>query len=249
MHVAAPFRSLADEAYTLVRHASCASKFAQSAQSFMPGTAAVEEMPAMAALPTALFLLAQTASAAPADPSYGAAAPAPAKPAITPAKTAEQQCAQQQADPNSKDIVVCAIRPQGYRIDPDVLAAKRMKKKGDPGPPKNPHETYADHSCATVGPMGCRGGAGFDVAGAAMAAANMIDKAVKGENVGQTLVTDPTQSEYKLYQEAKREREAKEAEKAAKAIADQVKAEKAAKAAQAGTAQAPAQSLPAAPQE
>jgi hypothetical protein len=218
----------------------------------MPGTAAVEEMPAMAALPAALFLLAQAASAASADPSqpaYGPAPAAPAKPAITSAKTAEQQCAQQQADPNSKDIVVCAIRPQGYRIDPDVLAAKRMKKKGDPGPPKNPHETYADHSCATVGPMGCRGGAGFNVAGAAMAAATMIDKAVKGENVGQTLVTDPTQSEYKLYQEAKREREAKEAEKAAKAIADQVKAEKAAKAAQAGTAQAPAQSLPAAPQE
>jgi len=204
----------------------------------------------MAALPVALFLLAQAASAAPADPSQPADGPAaPARPAIAPAKTAEQQCAQQQADPNSKDIVVCAIRPQGYRIDPDVLAAKRMKKKGDPGPPKNPHETYADHSCATVGPMGCRGGAGFDVAGAAMAAANMIDKAVKGENVGQRLVTDPTQSEYKLYQEAKREREAKEAEKAAKAIADRVKAEKAGKAAQAGAAQAPAQSLPAAPQE
>jgi len=216
----------------------------------MPGTAAVEEMPAMAALPVALFLLAQAASAAPADPSQPADGPAaPARPAIAPAKTAEQQCAQQQADPNSKDIVVCAIRPQGYRIDPDVLAAKRMKKKGDAGPPTNPHETYADHSCATVGPMGCRGGAGFDVAGAAMAAANMIDKAVKGENVGQRLVTDPTQSEYKLYQEAKREREAKEAEKAAKAIADRVKAEKAAKAAQTGTAQAPAQSLPAAPQE
>ena len=100
-----------------------------------------------------------------------------------------------------------------------MLAAKRMKKKGDPGPPKNPHETYVDQSCATVGPMGCRGGAGFNVVGAAMAAADMIDKAVKGENVGQTLVTDPTQSEYKLYQQAKREREAKEAEKAAKAIA------------------------------
>ena len=189
----------------------------------------------MAALPAALFLLAQAASAVPADasePAYGPAAPAPAKPAITPAKTAEQQCAQQKADPNSKEIVVCAIRPQGYRIDPDVLAAKRMKKKGDPGPPRNPHETYVDQSCATVGPMGCRGGAGFNVVGAAMAAANMIDKAVKGENVGQTLVTDPTQSEYKLYQEAKREREAKEAEKAAKAIADKVKAEKAAKASQ-----------------
>jgi len=209
----------------------------------------------MAALPAALFLLAQAASAAPADssqPAYGPTPPAPSKSATTPVKTAEQQCAQQKADPNSKEIVVCAIRPQGYRIDPDVLAAKRMKKKGDPGPPKNPHETYVDQSCASVGPMGCRGGAGFNVVGAAMAAADMIDKAVKGENVGQTLVTDPTQSEYKLYQQAKREREAKEAEKAAKAIADQVKAEKAAKASQAAPA-VPAQTQPqpsnAAPQE
>jgi len=204
----------------------------------------------MAALLAALFLLAQAASAAPADssqPAYGPTPPAPGKSATPPIKTAEQQCAQQKADPNSKEIVVCAIRPQGYRIDPDVLAAKRMKKKGDPGPPRNPHETYVDQSCATVGPMGCRGGAGFNVVGAAMAAANVIDKAIKGENVGQALATDPTQSEYKLYQEAKREREAKEAEKAAKAIADQVKAEKAAKAAQ-GSVQTTTSS-PAAPQE
>jgi hypothetical protein len=193
----------------------------------------------MAALPAALFLLAQAASAAPAEsspPAYGPAVPVPTKSSATPAKPTEQQCAQQQADPNSKEIVVCAIRPQGYRIDPDVLAARRMKKKGDPGAPRNPHETYADHSCANVGPMGCRGGASFNVAGAAMAAADMLNKAVKGENVGQTLTPDPTQSEYKLYQEAKREREAKEAQKAAQAIADQVKAEKAAKAA---AAQAP----------
>jgi hypothetical protein len=81
--------------------------------------------------------------------------------------------------------------------------------------------------------MGCRGGATFNVVGAAMAAANMIDKAVKGENVGQTLVTDPTQSEYKLYQEAKREREEKEADAAAKAVTEAAKAKAAAEAAKA----------------
>jgi hypothetical protein len=197
----------------------------------------------LAALPAAL-LFAQAASAAPAEPapsSYGPSAPAPAKPA--PVKTAQQQCAPQTRDPKSEEIVVCAIKPQGYRIDPDVLAARRMKKKGDAGRPHNPHETYADHSCATVGPMGCRGGAAFNVVGAAMAAANMIDKAVKGENVGQTLVTDPTQSEYKLYQEAKREREEKEADAAAKAVTEAAKAKAAAKAAQAAqTAQKQEQS-------
>jgi NifU-like protein involved in Fe-S cluster formation len=57
-----------------------------------------------------------------------------------------------------------------------------------------------------------------------MAAANMIGKAVKGENVGQALDTDPTQSEYKLYQEAKREREEKEANAAAKAVTAAAKA-------------------------
>jgi hypothetical protein len=186
----------------------------------------------LAALPAAL-LFAQAASAAPAEPapsSYGPSAPVPAKPA--PVKTAQQQCAPQAHDAKSDEIVVCAIRPQGYRIDPDVLAARRMKKNGDAGQPHNPHETYADHSCATVGPMGCRGGATFNVVGAAMAAANMIDKAVKGENVGQTLVTDPTQSEYKLYQEAKREREEKEADAAAKAVTEAAKAKAAAEAAQ-----------------
>jgi hypothetical protein len=171
--------------------------------------------------------------AAPAEPapSYGPAAPAPAK--TTPVKMAQQQCAPQAHDAKSDEIVVCAIKPQGYRIDPDVLAARRMKKKGDAVRPHNPHETYADHSCATVGPMGCRGGATFNVVGAAMAAANMIDKAVKGENVGQTLVTDPTQSEYKLYQEAKREREEKEADAAAKAVTEAAKAKAAAEAAKA----------------
>jgi hypothetical protein len=202
----------------------------------------------LAAVPVALFF-AQAASAA---PTYGPAATEPPKPATAPAKLPERECAPQAPTSKADEIIVCALKPHGYRIDPDVLAARRMKKKGDPGTPKNPHESYADQSCATVGPMGCRGGAGFNVVGAAMAAASMIDKAVKGENVGQTLVTDPSQNEYKLYQEAKRERETKEAQKAAQAIVDQVKAEKAAKAAQAASA-APGptrpQSAQAAPQE
>lgn len=180
----------------------------------------------LAGLPVAL-LFAQAAAAAPASnpqPGYGPATSRPLKSAAVPVNAGERECAPQTPAPNANAIVVCAVKPQGYRIDPDVLAAKRMKKKGDPGPPKSPHETYADHSCATVGPMGCRGGPAFNVVGAAMAAANMIGKAVKGENVGQALVADPTQSEYKLYQEAKREREEKEANAAAKAVTAAAKA-------------------------
>ena len=58
---------------------------------------------------------------------------------------------------------------------------------------------------------------GIDLLGAAMVLGTMATKAVKGENVGKMFVTDPQPTEYQLYLEAKREREAKEAEKAAKA--------------------------------
>jgi hypothetical protein len=44
----------------------------------------------------------------------------------------------------------------------------------------------------------------------------MVQKAIKGENVGKTFVTDPQQNEYQLYLAAKAEREAKEAVAAAK---------------------------------
>jgi hypothetical protein len=210
----------------------------------------------LAGLPAAL-LFAQAASAAPAadppQPAYGPATTAPTKPAAAPVKTAERDCAPQQSPSNPNEIVVCAVKPQGYRIDPDVLAARRMKKKGDAGPPRNPHETYADHSCATVGPMGCRGGQTFNVVGAAMAAANMIDKAVKGENVGQTLVTDPTHNEYQLYKEAKRQREEKEADASAKAISDAARnkaaADAAKSAAEAAKAAQPTKQAQDAPQE
>lgn len=128
-------------------------------------------------------------------------------------------------DPNARQIVVCAPKPQGYRIDPDVLAARRMKKNGDPGRPRNPHETFVDHSCATVGPMGCRGGPVIDIATAAVTAATMVGKAVKGENVGKMWVTDPQRNEYQLYLEAKKAREAKEKEQAAKAVQARAAAE------------------------
>ncbi len=183
-----------------------------------------------AGLPVALLLFAQAAANAPAknaSPAYGPAAAAPVSPAV-PVKAAERECATQKTPVNSNEIVVCAVKPQGYRIDPDVMEARRLKKKGDPGPPRNPHETYADHSCATVGPMGCRFGPTFDVVGAAMAAANMIDKAVKGEDVGKALVTDPSRDEYQLYLQAKKAREEKQADAAAKAVADAARAKAAA---------------------
>lgn len=189
----------------------------------------------MAAVPAALIILAQAASNTPSDsPVYGPAAAPPSK-SIAPLKSTPSQCpTAATTDPKAGPIIVCAIKPQGYRIDPDILQARRLKKKGDAGRPNNPHESYADHSCANVGPMGCRGGPTINVVAAAVSAATMIEKAVKGENVGQKFVTDPGHtSEYQLYQQARREREQKETDAAAQAVSDAAKAKAAAELAKA----------------
>ena len=122
-------------------------------------------------------------------------------------------------DPNSRDIVVCAERPNGYRLDPDILAAKRAKKKGESIRPRNPHESYANHNCATIGPMGCRGQVTVDAITAAAVVAQMAARLSRGQAIGPMFQTQPTESEYQLYLDAKRQREADEADKAAKAKA------------------------------
>ena len=166
-----------------------------------------------AGLPVALALLAQAAATSevagpPVRPTTEAAAP-PKSECTTPAAP----------DPNSREIVVCALRPQGYRLDPDVLAARRLKKKGETVRPRNPHETYVDHSCATVGPMGCRGQPTIDVFTAAAALATMAGRLSNGQEIGSMFQTRPTSSEYQLYLQAKKLREEEEADKAAKAKA------------------------------
>lgn len=164
------------------------------------------------------MLVAAAQAAAPPSSAYGPAEPATA-PAVAP-KEAQRECRTPAVpDPNSRDIVVCAERPNGYRLDPDVLAAKRLKKQGESIRPRNPHETYANHNCATVGPMGCRGQATVDIFTAATAVAAMAQRLSQGQPIGPMFQTQPTLSEYQLYQEAKKQREAQEAEKAAKAKA------------------------------
>jgi hypothetical protein len=157
------------------------------------------------------------AAAAPADApaeapaSYGPAVPPKPRPkavlasASDPCKTTEPK----DVNPETREIVVCAPRVEGYRIDPDVLEAQRAKKNHSQ--PRRP-ERLVDRSCQTVGPMGCRDGAGINLLAAAVTAATMIEKAVKGENVGDMFITDPQPDEYQLYLEAKRAREMREAE-------------------------------------
>ena len=159
----------------------------------------------------ALALFAQAATA-----SYGPEAPA--KPA-TAAKTAEKQCVPPAPTANSdREVIVCAVKPQGYRIDPDVMAARKAKKRQMAGRP-TPPENFKQNNCATIGPMGCRGGPTINLLAAAATAAEMAARLSKGQEIGSMFVTDPQKTEYEMYKEAKAEREAKEAEAAAKAKA------------------------------
>src|SRR4051812_16073344 len=108
-----------------------------------------------AGLSVALALLAEAAA-------YGPAAPPAPPPKVAPKPVADD-CAAPSANTSQREIVICAQRPNGYRLDPDVMEARREAKSGLAGRPRRP-ESMKDNPCATVGPMGCRGGAGFNIA-------------------------------------------------------------------------------------
>ena len=145
--------------------------------------------------------------------------PAPAATEVAAEGGTDNRCADaERGSADGRTITVCAERPQGYRLDPDVMAAKKAKKRhGRGAAPKRP-ENFKHNDCATVGPMGCREGPVLDVVSAALVAAQIAAKAAKGENVGKMFVTDPHPSEYQLYLMAKAEREAREAEEAAEKV-------------------------------
>ena len=174
-------------------------------------------------LPVALLLFAQAVAASGTqDAAYGPTAPAPAKPATPP--TSERDCAPQ-PNPKGNEIVVCAVKSEGYRLPPDIVEARKLKKEGVTVRPHNPHETYADHSCATVGPMGCRGKPTVDLIAVAAVAAEISDRMAKGQPVGPVFETTPSSSDYQYYLAAKKEREAKEAKAAADAAKAKAQAE------------------------
>src|SRR5688572_20246306 len=89
-----------------------------------------------------IALLAEVAGAAPPElpPTTAEASP-----------QAAERCSSPVPNPDSGEIVVCVQRPEGYRLNPDVMEAKRQLRRGRPKPP----ETMKDNSCASVGPMGC----------------------------------------------------------------------------------------------
>jgi hypothetical protein len=158
----------------------------------------------MLGLPAALILLAQAAA--------DAGAPPDPKP---PAKPAAEACSPRTPDASASEIVICAERPNGYRIDPDVLKAKREKKQALAGRPKPPNK-MKDTSCTVVGPAGCIAAPTINLLAAAATAAEMAARLSRGQEIGSMFITDPQPDEYQLYKEAKAQREAEEAEKAAK---------------------------------
>lgn len=156
---------------------------------------------------------------------YGPLPPRPPKPIPKPAS---KPCPK--LDPTKGEVIVCAEKFEGYRIDPDVLEAARLKK--NKGKPRGP-ERLVDNSCRSVGPQGCPT-AGINLIAAALTIATMADRLAKGQEIGSMFITDPDPDEYELYQQVKHDREAKEAAAAAAAAA---KAKADAEAAKAAPAQ------------
>jgi len=189
-----------------------------------------------AGLTAALMLLAQaTSDTAPAEVAPTSAAAV--------AKPAEPGCSPKAPDPKSGEIVICAEKPQGYRLNPDVMEARRLKKRSDAGrPTRRGPIAMKDNSCTVVGPAPCINAPMINLIAAAATAAEMAARLSRGEEIGSMFITDPHPSEYQLYLEAKAEREAKEKEQADKAAAATAAAAKAATQAAKGEAAAkPAQ--------
>jgi len=161
----------------------------------------------------AALLLAQAASSAPAP---AATPPAPPPKTVPPAQS--DRCPPPSTD--GSVIIVCAPKQDGYRLNPDVMEAKREVRSG--GRPARPGGTIIP-DCAHVGPAPCMS-AGINLIGVALTAAQMAERLAKGKEIGSMFVTDPHPSEYQLYVEAKKRREAEEEEKAAAKKAREKKA-------------------------
>ncbi|HWI89133.1 MAG TPA: hypothetical protein VNS11_07855 [Sphingomicrobium sp.] len=152
----------------------------------------------------------------------GPASPASAGPSAS-AKPLESECVPPVPSAGSQEVVVCATKPDGFRINPDVLAAKKSKKDALAGRSKPP-ERLKDNSCKVVGPAPCIGAPMINVLGAVATAAEVAHRLSKGQEVDSIFVTEPQLTEYQYYQLAKKQREEKEGEAAARKAAAAAKA-------------------------
>jgi len=158
-----------------------------------------------ATLPVALALLAEAAA-------YGPVAPAAPKPVAKPVPA--ETCETQKRNADSREILICAQRPNGYRLDPDILEARREAKSALARAPRPPEWRHPQNDCTTVGPMGCRGEASVDLLAVAMTAVTIAKRLADGKDIASVFETDPQPDEYHLYLAAKHRREAREAQAA-----------------------------------
>jgi hypothetical protein len=152
-----------------------------------------------------------------AQPASGGAAPAAARSNQPSAAAPADSCKRSWPNLETGEIVVCAERPQGYRINADIMKAQKMKRVAG-RPSRAAAAGVKDTSACAVGPhpMGCQS-AGINIIGAALTAVEMASRLARGEEIGSMFVTNPEPDEYQLYVAAKAAREAEEAAKAAKA--------------------------------
>ncbi len=132
-----------------------------------------------------IALIALLAEAA-AHPVYGPTAPPKPQPkVVAAAPAAGDNC--DRRPKSDREIVVCAPRSEGYRLNPDVIEAKR-EAKNQGNPPKS-RETYKDaNACASVGPFGCTGTPAINLIAVGLVAAQMARRALTGGNVGEMFV-------------------------------------------------------------
>lgn len=161
--------------------------------------------------PALLTLLAQAGTAQVQGP------PAPPPDSVAAAE-ASDPCAS--TPETTREIVVCAQRPNGYRLNPDVMDAKREARSA--GTPRKPGGVTRP-DCATVGPAPCASG-GISPIAVALTAVEIAQRLAKGQEIGSIFKTGHEPTEYELYLIAKARREAREleekdAEAAAKAKA------------------------------
>lgn len=152
------------------------------------------------------FALVLSAAVA-ADPSMPAQpAPVYGPPAPTPLRkgnTGIDACRSQ----DSRDIVVCAQRRQTLHLDADVVDAQRKAERASQS--TSAIQPTAQASCSAL-PQGCGTGlAGLDLANVALVVGTMAVQAAKGEDWKKALRTGGP-DEYRLYLQAKHEREARE---------------------------------------
>lgn len=113
---------------------------------------------------------------------------------------------------DTRGIVVCGQRREGYRLDPNVIEAKREMETNSRS--ANAEVPAAQLICS-VQPMGCgKGMESLDLANVAIVLGTTAIRAVKGEDWTKKLVPG-RQGEYQLYKQAEQRRKAQDAERAA----------------------------------